>query len=91
MNDLLVKKTKEMLPTTADLILPQASFSGGKHGWRQLKVLYISDIHLDHHIDMSKPIKLQIDSIVKQLFDDNLVSLIQNGSRFIVLFGGTLL
>lgn len=41
--------------------------SFGKTGFRNVFVNYISDIHLEHHIDFAKPIKPQIVTMCKQL------------------------
>lgn len=47
----------------------ECSFS--KTGLRNIFVNYISDIHLEHHIDFEKPIKPQIVRICKQLSDSH--------------------
>lgn len=47
MNDL--KTTNELI--LRDILIPQTSFCAGKSGYKKVKVYYISDIHLLHHLD----------------------------------------
>lgn len=46
-------------------------YSFSKIGLRKVVVNYISDIHLEHHIDFTKPIKPQIVRICKQVSDSH--------------------
>ena len=47
MSDL--KTTSELI--LRDILIPQTSFCAGKFGYKKVKIYYISDIHLLHHID----------------------------------------
>lgn len=47
MSDL--KTTNELI--LRDIMIPQSSFCAGKSGCKKLKIYYISDIHLLHHLD----------------------------------------
>jgi predicted MPP superfamily phosphohydrolase len=62
-------------------ILPQASFSNGISYGGSVKVCYISDIHLGHHINIDQPIESQIKKMVDVLFRSK-----EDGS--VILFGG---
>lgn len=62
-------------------ILPQSSFSNGNDYGGSVKVCYITDIHLGHHISVDQPIEPQIIKIVDVLFRSK-----EDAS--IIVFGG---
>ena len=66
----------------SNYLLPQASFRNF-----DFYILYVSDIHLLHHIDLSKEIEPQVDKIVSKMFSKPIQELIIS-HQCIVLFGG---
>ena len=88
MDELKTESLQNIISTT-DVLLPQCSFSMGKRDVQNISVFYISDIHLDYHVDKDIDVKCQIKQIVSDLFTDKLISMIEReSSRFIVVFGG---
>ena len=78
---------------------PRNAFSAGKGEQQKVKVFYISDIHLMHHLkeyinlNNEQKIKIKIKKIVINLFDKGLTKQIERNEEtwndeFIILFGG---
>lgn len=78
---------------------PLDAFSTGKGERQKVKVFYISDIHLMHHLkeyinsNNEQKIKNEIKKIVKNLFDKGLAEQIERNEEtwndeFVILFGG---
>ncbi len=90
MNTKLSTRDFQNMVSANNILLPQKSYSSGKYDSRKVKVFYISDIHLLHHIDESKDVNKQIDDIVKHLFDKELIDSIYKSrlEDFCVFFGG---
>ncbi len=85
----LIKDTDERdLVSISDVVLPQSAYSTGQRSGQKIKVFYISDIHLNFHVDVKQLVEPQIERIVKGLFTDELVEHIMKGYEVVVVFGG---
>jgi len=71
-----------------DLIIPQNAYSTGYRNYQHITAFYISDLHLGHHLDASKPLKMQIKAIVKELIYEKLIEMMSSWEHFFILFGG---
>ena len=79
-NKIILQEQNEQLMIT-NYVLPQASFGNGNGYDGSVKVCYISDIHLGHHINFEQPIVAQIKKIVDRLFESK-----EDAS--VIVFGG---
>lgn len=90
MEELLNKNCIDNMMSVDDVVLPQSAYSTGYHNEQKITVFYISDIHLHFHIDENRPIRMQIQRIIKELISGKFEKMIYDSSKFIVLFGGDL-